>query len=79
MQTGRPCALNYGFILYAGGDIHTLPALVAEAEETGWDDVFYWDGISLDRHAEAGDHAACNVEESMAERLRFPMAACPST
>ena len=48
--------MNYGFILYTGGDIHTLPALAAEAEETGWDGVFYWDGIYLDRHAEAGDH-----------------------
>jgi alkanesulfonate monooxygenase SsuD/methylene tetrahydromethanopterin reductase-like flavin-dependent oxidoreductase (luciferase family) len=48
--------VNYGFILYTGGDIHTLPALAAEAEETGWDGVFYWDGIYLDRHAEAGDH-----------------------
>lgn len=48
--------MNYGFIIYTGGDIHNLAALAAEAEEAGWDGVFYWDGIYLDRHAEAGDH-----------------------
>ena len=48
--------MQYGFILYVGGDIHTLVDLAIEAEAAGWDGVFYWDGIYLERHAQAGDH-----------------------
>ncbi len=48
--------MKYGFIIYTAGDIHTLAALAAEAEEAGWDGVFYWDGIYLERHAEARDY-----------------------
>jgi alkanesulfonate monooxygenase SsuD/methylene tetrahydromethanopterin reductase-like flavin-dependent oxidoreductase (luciferase family) len=36
--------MQYGFIL-PHGDIDTLAELAHEAEEAGWDGVFYWDGI----------------------------------
>ena len=38
--------MQYGFII-RHGDIHTLADLAHEAEEAGWDGVFYWDGISI--------------------------------
>lgn len=38
--------MQYGFIL-PHGDIHTLAELANEAEEAGWDGVFYWDGIYI--------------------------------
>jgi alkanesulfonate monooxygenase SsuD/methylene tetrahydromethanopterin reductase-like flavin-dependent oxidoreductase (luciferase family) len=38
--------MKYGFII-PGGDIHTVVALAREAEEAGWDGVFYWDGICI--------------------------------
>jgi alkanesulfonate monooxygenase SsuD/methylene tetrahydromethanopterin reductase-like flavin-dependent oxidoreductase (luciferase family) len=38
--------MQYGFIL-PHGDIHTLAKLAHEAEEAGWDGVFYWDGIYI--------------------------------
>src|SRR5438128_11490299 len=38
--------MQYGFIL-PHGDIHTLAELAHEAEESGWDGVFYWDGIYI--------------------------------
>src|SRR5436305_4878784 len=38
--------MQYGFIL-PHGDIHTLAELAHEAEEAGWDGVFYWDGIYI--------------------------------
>lgn len=36
--------MRYGFII-PNGDVRTLVALAGEAEEAGWDGVFYWDGI----------------------------------
>jgi len=48
--------LRYGFIIYTAGDINSIVDLAVEAEEVGWDGVFYWDGIFLERHAAAGDH-----------------------
>jgi alkanesulfonate monooxygenase SsuD/methylene tetrahydromethanopterin reductase-like flavin-dependent oxidoreductase (luciferase family) len=38
--------VNYGFIITGGGP-RTVAELAREAEEAGWDGVFYWDGISL--------------------------------
>jgi len=39
-------SMQYGFIL-PQGDIHELAELAHEAEEAGWDGVFYWDGIYI--------------------------------
>jgi alkanesulfonate monooxygenase SsuD/methylene tetrahydromethanopterin reductase-like flavin-dependent oxidoreductase (luciferase family) len=38
--------VRYGIILTAG-DIHEIVAMAAEAEDAGWDGVFYWDGIAI--------------------------------
>ncbi|HKS70035.1 MAG TPA: LLM class flavin-dependent oxidoreductase [Ktedonobacterales bacterium] len=38
--------MKYGFII-PGGDLDTIVALAREAEEAGWDGVFYWDGICI--------------------------------
>ncbi|CAN5904355.1 LLM class flavin-dependent oxidoreductase [soil metagenome] len=38
--------VNYGFIV-TQGDPHTAADLAREAEEAGWDGVFYWDGICV--------------------------------
>jgi alkanesulfonate monooxygenase SsuD/methylene tetrahydromethanopterin reductase-like flavin-dependent oxidoreductase (luciferase family) len=38
--------VNYGVII-TGGVPRTVAELAREAEEAGWDGVFYWDGISL--------------------------------
>jgi alkanesulfonate monooxygenase SsuD/methylene tetrahydromethanopterin reductase-like flavin-dependent oxidoreductase (luciferase family) len=43
---GEEARVNYGFIV-TGGDPRTVAELAREAEEAGWDGVFYWDGISL--------------------------------
>jgi hypothetical protein len=43
--------MQYGFIL-PGGDIHTLLEMAADAEAAGWDGVFYWDGIYIERFME---------------------------
>ena len=48
--------MRYGFIIYTAGDINDIVDLAVEAEAVGWDGVFYWDGIFLERHALAGDH-----------------------
>jgi hypothetical protein len=39
--------MQYGFIL-SDGDISTLLEMAAEAEQAGWDGVFYWDGIFIE-------------------------------
>lgn len=39
--------MQYGFII-PGGDVHTVLELAREAEEAGWDGVFYWDGICIE-------------------------------
>ncbi len=39
--------MQYGFII-PGGDIHTILEMAQEAEEAGWDGVFYWDGICIE-------------------------------
>ena len=36
--------MRYGFVV-PKGDPHTVADLAREAEEAGWDGVFYWDGI----------------------------------
>ena len=38
--------MQYGFII-PHGNIHELAELAHEAEEAGWDGVFYWDGIYI--------------------------------
>jgi alkanesulfonate monooxygenase SsuD/methylene tetrahydromethanopterin reductase-like flavin-dependent oxidoreductase (luciferase family) len=38
--------VRYGIILTAG-DIHEIVAMAAEAEDAGWDGVFYWDGMAI--------------------------------
>jgi len=38
--------MHYGFII-PGGEVHTIIELAQEAEEAGWDGVFYWDGIYI--------------------------------
>lgn len=38
--------MRYGFIV-TGGDPRTVARLAREAEEAGWDGVFYWDAISV--------------------------------
>lgn len=39
--------MQYGFII-PGGDLETIIELAVEAEEVGWDGVFYWDGIYIE-------------------------------
>ncbi len=39
--------MNYGFII-PGGDLQTIIELAVEAENAGWDSVFYWDGICIE-------------------------------
>jgi alkanesulfonate monooxygenase SsuD/methylene tetrahydromethanopterin reductase-like flavin-dependent oxidoreductase (luciferase family) len=38
--------MRYGIILTAG-NIHEIAAMAAEAEDAGWDGVFYWDGMAI--------------------------------
>ncbi|HEX6800424.1 MAG TPA: LLM class flavin-dependent oxidoreductase [Ktedonobacterales bacterium] len=38
--------MKYGFII-PGGDLDTIVTLARDAEEAGWDGVFYWDGICI--------------------------------
>ncbi len=38
--------MRYGIILTAG-DIHQMIQMAGEAEDAGWDGVFYWDAISI--------------------------------
>jgi alkanesulfonate monooxygenase SsuD/methylene tetrahydromethanopterin reductase-like flavin-dependent oxidoreductase (luciferase family) len=38
--------MRYGFII-PRGDVDAIVAMAVEAEEAGWDGVFYWDGISI--------------------------------
>src|SRR2546421_3557236 len=39
--------MQYGFII-PRGDVETILEMAVEAEEAGWDGVFYWDGIYID-------------------------------
>ena len=39
--------LRYGFII-PGGEANEIVAMAREAEEAGWDGVFYWDGIYIE-------------------------------
>ncbi|HEV2236686.1 MAG TPA: LLM class flavin-dependent oxidoreductase, partial [Ktedonobacterales bacterium] len=38
--------MRYGFVI-PQGEIHEIAELAHEAEESGWDGVFYWDGIYI--------------------------------
>jgi hypothetical protein len=38
--------VRYGIILTAG-DIHEIAVMATEAEDAGWDGVFYWDGMAI--------------------------------
>lgn len=39
--------MHYGFII-PGGDLRTVIELASDAEEAGWDGVFYWDAIYIE-------------------------------
>jgi len=39
--------VQYGFII-PGGDAHEIIEMAREAEDAGWDGVFYWDGICIE-------------------------------
>ena len=39
--------MQYGFII-PRGDVETILEMTIEAEEAGWDGVFYWDGIYIE-------------------------------
>jgi len=39
--------MQYGFII-PGGDLDSIIELACEAEEAGWDGIFYWDGIYIE-------------------------------
>ncbi len=39
--------MQYGFII-PRGDVETILEMAIEAEEAGWDGVFYWDGIYIE-------------------------------
>ena len=39
--------MQYGFII-PRGDVETILEMTVEAEEAGWDGVFYWDGIYIE-------------------------------
>ncbi len=38
--------MRYAFVI-PGGDAHTILELAQQAEEAGWDGIFYWDGIDI--------------------------------
>jgi len=46
--------MRFGFII-PGGDLHTIIQLGREAEDAGWDGIFYWDGIYLSPTSEVFD------------------------
>ena len=46
--------MKYGFIV-TKGDPRTIARLAGEAEEAGWDGVFYWDAISVGEGMEIHD------------------------
>src|SRR6185437_12463805 len=39
--------LRYGFII-PGGEANEIVTMAREAEDKGWDGVFYWDGIYIE-------------------------------
>ncbi len=39
--------MQYGFVI-PRGDVDTIVAMAVEAEEAGWDGVFYWDAIYIE-------------------------------
>jgi alkanesulfonate monooxygenase SsuD/methylene tetrahydromethanopterin reductase-like flavin-dependent oxidoreductase (luciferase family) len=54
MVSGEESRMNYGFII-TEGDPRTVAELAHEAEEAGWDGVFYWDGIHVGDAVEVYD------------------------
>ena len=46
--------VRYGFIIPKGG-VHTIVRLARDAEESGWDGVFYYDGIYIEGAGEMYD------------------------
>ena len=46
--------MKYGFII-PRGDVDTIVAMAIEAEEAGWDGIFYWDGIYIESMGEMYD------------------------
>ncbi len=64
-------AMQYGFII-PGGDVRTLVELAVEAEEAGWDGVFYWDGIYIEEAGPMYDPWAVLAAFAMrTERVRL--------
>jgi Luciferase-like monooxygenase len=43
----RAIFMQYGFII-PGGEAHEIIEMAQEAEQAGWDGVFYWDGICIE-------------------------------
>ncbi|MBE3561967.1 MAG: LLM class flavin-dependent oxidoreductase [Ktedonobacteraceae bacterium] len=46
--------MKYGFII-PRGDLHTIIEMAVDAEQAGWDGVFYWDGIYIESMGEMFD------------------------
>ena len=40
--------MKYGFVL-PGGDLESILSLTVQAERSGWDGIFYWDGIYIEQ------------------------------
>ena len=63
--------MRYGFIV-TNGDPRTVARLAGEAEEAGWDGVFYWDAISVGEGMEIYDPWVVMAAMAMeAERVRL--------
>ena len=63
--------MRYGFIV-TNGDPRTVARLAREAEEAGWDGVFYWDAISVGEGMEIHDPWVVMAAMAMeTERVRL--------
>ncbi|HZY64461.1 MAG TPA: LLM class flavin-dependent oxidoreductase [Rubrobacteraceae bacterium] len=62
--------MNYGFIV-TQGDPRTVAELAHEAEEAGWDGVFYWDGICIGEMETYDPWVAMAAMAMVTERVRL--------
>jgi alkanesulfonate monooxygenase SsuD/methylene tetrahydromethanopterin reductase-like flavin-dependent oxidoreductase (luciferase family) len=63
--------MRYGFVI-PGGEIREIAELAHEAEHSGWDAVFYWDGIYIEGMAEIYDPWVVLAAMAMrTERIRL--------